>query len=78
MYQAKKEGKPHIHISKTRDQRKVQEFAHALEETLPGLADGNAPERWEHFKNAAYNTALSTFGKKTKKMADWLNPILRS
>ena len=42
-----------------------------LEETLPGLADANAPERWEHFKNAVYNTTFSTFGKKTKKMADW-------
>ena len=58
-------------ISKTHDQRKVKEFAQALKETLPGPADANAPERWEHFSNAVYNTALSTFGKKTKKTADW-------
>ena len=64
-------GRPHIDISKTHDQRKVEEFAQALEETLPGPADANAPERWEHFKNTVYNTALSTFGKKTKKTADW-------
>ena len=37
--------------------------------SLPGPADANAPERWEHFKNAVYNTVLSTFGKKTKKIA---------
>ena len=67
----KKEGRPHINISKTRDPRKVDEFAQALEETLPGPADANAPERWEHFKNAVYNSALSTFGKKTKKTTDW-------
>ena len=66
----KKYERSRIDISKTRNQRKVEEFAQALEETLPGLADANAPERWEHFKNAVYNTALSTFGKKTKKMAD--------
>ena len=71
LYQKKKVGRPHIDISKTRNQRKVEEFAQALEETLPGPADANAPKGWEHFKNADYNTALSTFGKKTKKMADW-------
>uniref|UniRef100_A0ABM5FP43 Craniofacial development protein 2-like n=1 Tax=Pogona vitticeps TaxID=103695 RepID=A0ABM5FP43_9SAUR len=71
LYYTKKEGRPRIDISKTRNQRKVKEFAQALEETLPGPANVNASERWEHFKNAVYNTALSTFGKKTKKMADW-------
>ena len=40
----KKEGRPRIDISKTRDQRKVEEFAQALEETFPGLADANAHE----------------------------------
>ena len=49
----------------------MEEFAQALKENLPGPADANAPEQWEHFKNTVYNTALSTFGKKTKKMADW-------
>ena len=72
----KKEGRPHIDINKTRDQRKVEEFAQALEETLPGPADANTPEWWEHFKNVVYNIALSTFGKKTKKMADWLKAEL--
>ena len=62
-------GRPCIDISKTRNQRKVEDFAQALEETLPGPADENAPGRWEHFKNVVYNTTLSTFGK-TKKTAD--------
>ena len=51
--------------------RLVEKFAQALEETLPGPDDANAPGRWEHFKNAVYNITLSTFGKKTKKKADW-------
>ena len=41
-----------------------------------GPADAKAPERWEHFKNTVYNTALSTFGKNTKKMADWFEAHL--
>ena len=40
----KKEGRPYIDISKTHNQRKEEEFAQALEETLPGPADANAPE----------------------------------
>ena len=44
-----------------------------LRKPLQGPVDANAPERWEHFKNAVYNTALSTFGKKTKKTADWFD-----
>ena len=76
LYHTKKEGIPHIDISKTCNQRKVEEFAQTLEETLPGPVDANAPERWEHFKNAVYNTVLSTFGKKTKKTADWFEAHL--
>ena len=49
----------------------MEEFAQALEETLSGLTDANAPERWEHFTNAVYNTTLSTFGRKTKTTAYW-------
>ena len=66
----KTEGSPRIDISKTCDQKKVEEFAQALEETLPGPAEANAPEQWEHVRNAVYNTALFTFGKKTKKTSD--------
>ena len=54
----------------------MEEFAQALQETLPGPADANAPEQWEYFKNTVYNTTLSTLGKKTKKMADWFEAHL--
>lgn len=63
----KKEGRPRIDTSKTHDQGKVEGFARALNESLPSPGDTNACDRWEHFKNAA----LSMFGKKTSKMADW-------
>ena len=58
-------------MTSTRFAIKVEEFVQALQETLPGLADANAPEQWEHSNKGFCNTALSTFGKKTKKMADW-------
>jgi len=67
----KKEGRPRIDASKTRDQTKVEEFAHKLEESFPGPPTANAQERWQHFRDSIYNAAMSTFGKKTSNSADW-------
>ena len=71
VHRTRKEGRPRIDISKTRDQRKVEEFAQVLEDSLPGPPTANAQDRWEHFRDAVYNAAMSTFGKKTSKSADW-------
>lgn len=32
--------------------------------------------RWEPFKDTVYNTALSVFGKKTSKSADWFEAYI--
>eukprot|EP00745_Piridium_sociabile_P043277 TRINITY_DN8831_c0_g1_i1.p1 TRINITY_DN8831_c0_g1~~TRINITY_DN8831_c0_g1_i1.p1 ORF type:complete len:1016 (+),score=240.62 TRINITY_DN8831_c0_g1_i1:1061-4108(+) len=71
LHHLKKEGRPRIDTSKTHIQDKVEEFACALEKSLPGPPNTNAVERWEHFRDAVYNAAMSTFGKKTSKSADW-------
>lgn len=60
----------------TRDQGKVEEFARALEDTLSGPSSANASERWGHFRDAVYNAAMSTFGKKASKSADWFEAHL--
>ena len=44
LYHTKKEDHVLTSASLARDQEKVEEFAQVLEETLPGLADANAPE----------------------------------
>ena len=67
----KKEGRPCIDTSKMRDQGKVEEFACMLEKSLSGPFGVSALERWEHFRDAMYNAAMTTFGKKTSKSADW-------
>ena len=46
-------------------------FAQVLEDSLPGPPTANAQDRWKHFRDAVYNAAMSTFGKKTSKSADW-------
>ena len=50
----------------------MEEFAQVLEDSLPGPPTANAQDRWKHFRDAVYNAAaMSTFGKKTSKSADW-------
>ena len=71
LHRTRKEGRPRIDISKTRDQRKVEEFAQVLEDSFPGPPTANAQDRWKLFRDAVYNAAMSTFGKKTSKSADW-------
>ncbi|XP_063595354.1 uncharacterized protein LOC134772317 [Penaeus indicus] len=63
--------RPRIDTNKTRVPEKVEEFARVLEESVPGLPDASAPKRWEHFRDTVYNAAMTTFGKKTCKSADW-------
>ena len=71
LHRSKKEGRPRIDTSGTRDQEKVEEFVRAIERSLPGPSITNAQERWEHFREAVYNAAMSTYGRKTTKSADW-------
>ena len=71
LHRTRKEGRPPNDTSKIPDQRKVEEFARVLEDSLPGPPIANAQDRWEHFRDAVYNAAMSTFGKKTSKPADW-------
>ena len=68
--QNEKEDRPRIDTSKMHNQEKVEEFAHVLEEFLPGPSGTSALERWEHFRDAVYNAAMTVFGKKTSKSAD--------
>ena len=71
LHRTRKEGRLHIDFSKTRDQRKVEKFAHVLEDSLPGPPTANAQDRWKHSRDNNVNAAMSTFCKKTSKSADW-------
>ncbi|XP_069196071.1 uncharacterized protein [Procambarus clarkii] len=70
-HRSKKEGKPRIDTSKTYNQDKVEDFARVLEEALPDSAGIAACKRWEYFRDAVFNATMSTFGKKTSRLADW-------
>lgn len=62
--------------AKTHNQGKVVKCARELEESLQGQAHTNAAMPWEHFNDTVYNTALSVFGKKTRKSADWFKAYI--
>ena len=56
LHRTRKEGRPRIDISKTRDHRKVEEFAQVLEDSLPGPPTANAQDRWKHFRDVLSTT----------------------
>ena len=49
----------------------MEEFARVLGDSLPRPPTANTQDGWEHFRDAVYNAAMSIFGKKTSKPADW-------
>src|SRR6201996_3765554 len=73
LHHIKKEGRPRIDISKTHNQDKVKEFAQSLQSILPGPLNGNASARWQHLKDAVHSVAMSVFGRKVNKSADWFD-----
>ena len=42
-----------------------------LEKSFLDPSDASSLERWEHFRDTVYNAAMTTFGEKTSKLADW-------
>ncbi|XP_038059300.1 craniofacial development protein 2-like [Patiria miniata] len=70
-HRAKREGRPRIDTSKTRNPDKVEEFVKALENVLPGPPSNNTNVRWSHLRDTIYNAAMSIFGKRQNKSADW-------
>lgn len=67
----KNEGRVRIDTSKIHDKSKVDAFSKLLQDTLPESHSSNAADRWGCFRDALHNAAISVFGKKTSKTADW-------
>ncbi|XP_069156691.1 craniofacial development protein 2-like [Procambarus clarkii] len=51
---------------------RVQEFTAALVNAPPVPPSNSASERWLHLRGTIFHTAMSTFGKRQNKAADWL------
>lgn len=48
-----------------------EHFNTSIEEALQDYPAGSVEERWNHIRNAIYNSALTAFGKKEKQTPDW-------
>ncbi|XP_076456338.1 uncharacterized protein LOC143290704 [Babylonia areolata] len=54
---------------------RAKRLHHTRKEGRPRI-DTSKTYRWEHFRDAVYNAAMSTFGKRTSKSADWFEAHL--
>ena len=71
LHHSKQQGQPRINIGKTMNSGKNQEFAERLKEILASSHEQNAIEKWKSIRNAIYNEAILTYGKKEHKNTDW-------
>ncbi|XP_078363484.1 uncharacterized protein LOC144647568 [Oculina patagonica] len=72
IHHAKSKGRPRINTCATAEPAKAQSFAETL---LKKLDDQTTTEdtdaKWSHLRDAIYDSAMSAFGRKERKNADW-------
>lgn len=71
IHHSKQKGRPRINTARTTMPDLCERFADSIEEALKDCPAGNAEERWTHIRNAIYNSAMDTFGKRERKNPDW-------
>ncbi|KAK2555651.1 Craniofacial development protein 2 [Acropora cervicornis] len=76
IHHAKTKGRPRINTCGTSDPDKVKRFADTFNERIAAHATSSDPDDavafWDTLRDAIYDSAMSTFGKKERKNADWL------
>ncbi len=60
-------GRPRINTALTSVPEVCTRFASAIEEALKDCPDNSTEERWSHIRDAIYNSAMTSFGKRVKK-----------
>jgi len=75
IHHAKTKGRPRINTCGTSDPDKVKRFADTFNERNAAHATSSDPDDavafWDTLRDAIYDSAMSTFGKKERKNADW-------
>ncbi len=71
IHNSKQKGRPRINTALTSVPEVCTRFASAIEEALKDCLVNSAEERWNHIRDAIYNSAMTTFGKRVKKNPDW-------
>lgn len=76
LHRSKPKGRPRINTAQMSLPHKVEEYVSTLEQALQDLPTQDATSKWSAIKEATYNTAMSTFGKKVRPSKDWFNACL--
>ena len=73
LHHSKRMGRPRINISCASNPTKTQQLIHRLEAALSEgeTADDAIDSRWPLLRDAVYNSAITVYGKKERKNADW-------
>ena len=73
LHHSKKKGRPRVNTCCTSNPAKTQHFLNCLDETLAReTSEDDATEsKWAHLRNAVYSAAVTAYGKKARKNADW-------
>ncbi|XP_063585836.1 uncharacterized protein LOC134763209 [Penaeus indicus] len=70
-HHSKQKPRPRINIARTNKPELQEHFAIAIDEALEGCPTDSATERWNHIREAVFQTALDTFGRRERKSTDW-------
>ncbi len=73
LYHSKKNGRPYINTCCASNPEKTQQFVRNLQEALTKESpiDDTIDSKWSHLRDAVYNAAITAYGKKERKSADW-------
>lgn len=66
-----KKGRPRIDTAKTGKPELRERFAEVIDKALEDCPTDNATTRWDFIRDAIYQAASDTFGKRTRKNEDW-------
>ena len=72
LHHSKKKGRPRINTSCVRNPEKTQQLISILDGALKvETADDTINSKWPRLRDAMYNAAITVYGKKERKNADW-------
>jgi len=70
-HHSKQKPRPRINIARTNKPELREHFAIAIGKALEGWPTNSATKRWNHIREAVFQTALDTFGRRERKSTDW-------
>ena len=71
VHRSRQKPRPHINTARTAMPELRERFARAIDETLEDCPADSASTRWNHIREAVFQTALDVFGRRERKSADW-------